>query len=53
MDKKLVMLGMIVGSYIGAYVPIWFGASSFSFASVVGTFVGGMCGILIVVRFYT
>jgi len=51
MDKKLVMLGMIIGSTLGSYIPVWFGVSLFSFSSVIGTFVGGVFGIWVVFRF--
>ena len=52
MDKRLVMFGMTVGSLLGAYIPVWFGASSFSFTSILGAFIGGAFGILIVVKLY-
>jgi len=52
MDKKLVMLGMIIGSTIGAYVPVWFGASVFSFSSVLGTAIGGIIGIWVVFKLF-
>ena len=45
MDKKLVMLGMIIGSTIGGCVPILFGADSLSFSSLFGSLVGGILGI--------
>jgi len=44
------MLGMIIGSTLGAYVPVWFGASTFSLSSVIGTFLGGIIGIMLVVK---
>ncbi|MBI3443077.1 hypothetical protein HY008_00195 [Candidatus Woesebacteria bacterium] len=49
-DKSLVMLGMIVGSLIGSYIPVFFGASLFSFASLAGNAVGGIIGIVIANR---
>ncbi|HSR89070.1 MAG TPA: hypothetical protein VLK22_01545 [Candidatus Udaeobacter sp.] len=51
MDKRLVSLGMIVGSTIGAYAPTWFGADSFSLLTILGAFVGGILGIWLAVRF--
>lgn len=50
MDKKLVGLGMIIGSTLGGYIPTWFGASIFSFTSIIGTFVGGIIGIWLAVK---
>jgi len=50
MDKKLVGLGMIIGSTLGGYAPTWFGASAFSFTSIVGAFVGGILGIWLMVK---
>lgn len=52
MDKKLVGLGMILGSSLGAYVPTWFGAGAFSFTSILGAFVGGILGIWLVVKIF-
>jgi hypothetical protein len=51
MDKKLVGLGMIVGSTLGGYVPTWFGVSAFSYISILGGFFGGILGIWLAVRF--
>jgi uncharacterized membrane protein YeaQ/YmgE (transglycosylase-associated protein family) len=45
MNKKTIMLGMIIGSTVGGYLPILFGSDSFSFASVICTFIGGAIGI--------
>ncbi len=39
------MFGMVIGSTIGGYVPTLFGASAFSFVSVLGGFIGGVLGI--------
>lgn len=50
MDKRLVMFGMVVGSTIGTYVPVWFGASTFSFSSILGTAIGGLFGIWVVAK---
>ena len=51
MDKKLVGLGVLIGSTIGSYVPTWFGAGYFSFYSILGAFVGGILGIWAAFRF--
>lgn len=41
----MVMIGMTIGSIIGSYVPVLFGADAFSFSSIVGSIVGGLIGI--------
>lgn len=41
------MIGVIVGSTIGGYIPALFGASIFSLASVLGSTVGGIIGIYV------
>jgi len=45
MDKKILMLGMIIGSTIGGYLPTFFGASAFSFSSIICGVAGGVLGI--------
>jgi hypothetical protein len=47
MDKKIVMLAMLVGSTIGSYLPTLFGAGVFSLSSVFFGAVGGGLGIWI------
>ncbi len=44
-DKKMVMLGMTIGSTIGGFVPTLLGAGIFSLWSIVGTLIGGILGI--------
>jgi hypothetical protein len=39
------MLGMVIGSSVGSFVPTLFGAGLFSFSSIIGSFVGGILGI--------
>ena len=41
------MIGVIIGSTIGGYVPTLFGASLFSMASVIGNTIGGLVGIYV------
>jgi uncharacterized membrane protein YeaQ/YmgE (transglycosylase-associated protein family) len=43
--KRVVMLGMIIGSTVGSWVPTLWGAGWFSFSSVLGSMVGGLAGI--------
>lgn len=45
MEKKTIMLGMIVGSAIGGFVPVLWGAGFMSFSSIVFTAIGGFLGI--------
>lgn len=45
MDKKFIMLAMFVGSFIGGYVPTFFGVSAFSLYSVIFGALGGIIGI--------
>lgn len=41
----MVWLGVFVGSTVGGFVPILFGASVFSLWTVVGSGIGGIIGI--------
>jgi len=41
------MIGMVIGSIIGGYLPVIFGASLLSFTSIVGNAIGGILGIWI------
>lgn len=45
--KSLVMVGMFVGSIIGGYIPVLFGASILSFTSLIGNTIGAVVGIFI------
>jgi len=44
-SKKLIYLGMLVGSAIGGFVPSLWGDSYLSFSSIVFTAIGGFLGI--------
>ncbi len=46
MQKRLITLGMIVGSMVGGYVPVLFGVSMLSFMSILFSIIGGIAGIL-------
>jgi len=46
-SKSIIMLGMVVGSIIGGYIPVLFGASFLSLWSLLGSAVGGLFGIWI------
>lgn len=43
--KTLIMIGMVVGSTLGGYLPALWGAGGFSIASVILGMVGGIAGI--------
>lgn len=51
MEKKTVYLGMIIGGIIGGYIPSLWGAGFFSFASIIGSGLGGILGIWLVFKF--
>ena len=44
-SKKLVYLGVIIGSFVGGYVPSLWGADFFSMSGVFTTAIGGIIGI--------
>lgn len=46
-SKSIVMIGMIIGSLIGGYIPILFGASFLSYSSLIGNAIGGLVGVWI------
>jgi hypothetical protein len=45
MTKKFIMLGMVVGSLVGSYIPSIWGGSVFSMSSIFFAAVGGLAGI--------
>jgi hypothetical protein len=45
--KALVIIGMLIGSYAGSYVPLLWGGSVLSIVSVLLGGVGGFLGIWI------
>ena len=45
MDKKIIILGMVLGSAIGGYVPVIFGANVLSLSSIICGAIGGILGI--------
>lgn len=49
--KKLIWIGMALGSAIGGFIPTLFGASAFSMTSVLLTAVGGIAGIWLGFKF--
>ncbi len=43
--KSMIWIGMGIGSFVGSYIPLLWGAGYFSFSSVVFTAIGGFFGI--------
>jgi uncharacterized membrane protein YeaQ/YmgE (transglycosylase-associated protein family) len=41
----MIMLGMIIGSSAGGYMPTLLGADAFSLTSLLGSVAGGILGI--------
>jgi hypothetical protein len=50
MGRGLIGLCALVGSFVGAYVPVLWGASSFSVTSLVFSAAGGAAGVWAGVR---
>ena len=44
-SKTLIMIGLVVGSTLGGYVPALWGDGGFSMASVLTGAIGGLLGI--------
>ena len=49
--KKLIMLGMVVGSIAGGYLPALFGLDGFM-VSLLGSIIGVIIGIWVGYRFF-
>jgi hypothetical protein len=49
--KTMIMIGMVVGSFVGGYLPTLLGADSVSLGSLLGSGAGGFLGIWIAVTF--
>jgi hypothetical protein len=45
MERKLIWLGLIVGSAAGNFVPLLWGGSAMSMSGMLFAFVGGLAGI--------
>jgi uncharacterized membrane protein YeaQ/YmgE (transglycosylase-associated protein family) len=45
------MIGMVIGSTIGGYLPTLFGAHGISYWSLLGGTIGGFLGIYIAFKF--
>lgn len=44
-SRKLIWLGMFVGSAIGGYIPSLWGAGFMSGSAIISTTIGGLLGI--------
>jgi hypothetical protein len=44
-NKKIIWLGMFLGSGIGSYIPTLWGDNVFSFYSIILSAIGGLIGI--------
>ncbi len=45
MNKKVVAMCVMVGSTVGGYLPTFVGQGSFSAASIIASFLGGVAGV--------
>jgi hypothetical protein len=43
----MIMIGMVIGSFAGGYIPVLFGMSGFSLLSLLGSAAGGLLGIFL------
>ena len=43
--RGCITIGVLIGSTIGGYVPVMFGADFLSMASIFGNLIGGFVGI--------
>ncbi len=46
-SKNLIWVFMSIGMFVGGLIPTMFGASEFSFSSVIFSSLGGILGIVI------
>lgn len=46
-SKVLIYLGMIIGSIIGGYIPVLFGAGLISYTSILFSGIGAIIGVWI------
>ena len=46
-SKKFILVGMTVGLFLGGLIPMLWGASEFSFSSVIFSAIGGSIGIYV------
>jgi hypothetical protein len=46
----MILIGMVIGSFAGGYIPVLLGASGLSFISLLGSAAGGILGIYVAFR---
>jgi hypothetical protein len=46
-SKKIIYILMIIGSFIGGYLPVLWGGSGFSVASLFLSAIGGVIGVAV------
>lgn len=51
--KKFIIVGMLIGSGIGSYIPLLWGGSVLSMSSVLFGAIGGLLGIWSAYRIFT
>jgi hypothetical protein len=51
MSKTTVYIGAFVGSVIGGFIPLIWGAGLLSFSSVIFSGLGGLAGIFFVLKY--
>ncbi|MBI4127868.1 MAG: hypothetical protein HY459_02225 [Parcubacteria group bacterium] len=44
-SKAIIWIGVIVGSYLGGFLPTLWGTTAFSFATLIGNAIGGLLGL--------
>lgn len=49
-SKRTIWVGMLIGGIIGGYIPLLWGASYFSFASILFNAIGAIIGIWIMFK---
>jgi hypothetical protein len=49
-ERFFYMIGLTVGSTLGAYLPTIFGVSMFSYSSIFFSMVGGLAGIWVIYK---
>lgn len=45
--KTAVWIGMIIGSIVGGYIPMLFGADMLSFTAVLTSSIGAILGVIV------
>ncbi len=50
-ERKLILGGAVLGSWLGSWLPSLWGANAFSLSSIFFTAVGGFLGIYLTYKF--